>query len=35
MGWIRLVHDAGPFEHGNEPVDSIKRGEILIHLWKY
>ena len=35
VGWIRLVQNAGPFEHGNEPVGCIKVGEILIHLWKY
>jgi hypothetical protein len=33
VGWIRLVQEAGTFEHGNEPVGSIKRGEILVYLW--
>jgi len=32
VGWIRLVQEVGLFEYGNEPVGSIKRGEILIHL---
>jgi hypothetical protein len=33
VSWICLVQEAGLFEYGNEPVGSIKRGEILNHLW--
>ena len=31
VGCIRLAQDAGPFEHYNEPVVSIKREEDFNH----
>lgn len=37
--WIQLVHDkvkqGGPCEHDNEPMGSIKHGEITDHLHDY